>query len=830
MTYINLQPIGLFLLCAINIGLATLILLHNRHSAVNKLFALSVFTVVGWIVSISLSLSARNIHQTIFLGRLAFAFASAIPFTLLWMFQAFKTQSSTANARKTITSGIFCLIFVFSSFTPFIVAGAEYASPRPNLIHGPLYPLFALYITLFLFFALYTLWRNFQEAGGFRRLQLWYLLLGLLIGGMGVIVTNLLIPLLWKTSRYSVVGPYFSLVFVSFSAHAIIRYHLMDIRVFVRKGVVYFGAITIAAFGFLGLANLLSSASGYDKESIPLNAAVAIAVMVAVFFQPFKRWLQDSLNRYLYRHTYDYQRTLREASRRLSTILDLDSLLSYLTEVIVQTLKVEMVAVFLRDDHQQAFSPKIFQRAVEWRQGSFNPILCQTSPLVEFLEREKRPLARDEWAAESDDQLLTAAVHELQALGGDVAFPFLQDRTPSGLLIVGPKLSGDPYFAEDIDLLSTLVGQAAIAIKNAQLYQEVALVNEYVANIVATMENGVVAIDTNGKVTLFNPAAERITGLARQAIRSRQISSLPAALAHPLQATLTDGQPNIQAETTIPDAVGRYTPVSCSTYALRDRPGNVLGAVAVFSDLSRLKELEGEKRRAERLASIGALASGIAHEIKNPLVAIKTFAELLPERFTEKDFREDFSKVVIREIARIDDLVARLRGLATPAARQLPSLDLRAPIDETLVLLRGQLEQKRIRVRRLYDRVLPQVAGDPAQLKQLFLNLFMNALEAMEAGGELAIRLARQEGAVPSSLRVEVNDTGTGIPHEMLGRIFDPFVTTKPGGSGLGLAICRGIADAHRATIHAENNPNHRGTTVTIEFVATEEMPAAVKT
>jgi len=460
----------------------------------------------------------------------------------------------------------------------------------------------------------------------------------------------------------------------------------------------------------------------------------------------------------------------------------------------------------------------------------FKETLPESSPLIRFLANVPTYLLRDDLRRTKPKAGRNEALEELVDLGGEMALPILHEDQLTGLLIVAPKLSGDPYFSEDIDLLSTLVGQAAIAIKNAQLYREVALVNEYVTNIVATMESGVIAVDADGRVTLFNPAAERITGLSAEAITSGHATSLPAALAHPLQATLTDGQPRLQAETTIPDASGRYTPVSSSTHALRDRLGNVLGTVAVFSDLTRLKELEGEKRRAERLASIGALASGIAHEIKNPLVAIKTFAELLPERFTEKDFREDFSQVVIREIARIDDLVARLRGLAAPAARPLPSLDLRSPIEETLVLLRGQLEQKRVRVRRLYERTLPQVAGDPAQLKQLFLNLFMNALEAMDAGGELTIRLSRRESIGVSSLLAEVSDTGSGIPQDMLGKVFDPFVTTKPGGSGLGLAICRGIADAHRATIRVENNTNCRGTTATIEFAVTEELPAIIRT
>ena len=121
------------------------------------------------------------------------------------------------------------------------------------------------------------------------------------------------------------------------------------------------------------------------------------------------------------------------------------------------------------------------------------------------------------------------------------------------------------------------------------------------------------------------------------------------------------------------------------------------------------------------------------------------------------------------------------------------------------------------------------MAGDPAELKQLFLNLFMNALEAMDAGGELTIRLSRRESTGAPSLLAEVSDTGSGIPQNVLGKVFDPFVTTKPGGSGLGLAICRGIADAHRATIRVENNARSRGTTVTMEFLVTDETPAGVK-
>jgi two-component system sensor histidine kinase AtoS len=305
---------------------------------------------------------------------------------------------------------------------------------------------------------------------------------------------------------------------------------------------------------------------------------------------------------------------------------------------------------------------------------------------------------------------------------------------------------------------------------------------------------------------------------------------LPDALREPLEATLGDGQPQTQLESALVDDAGRVIPVVCATSPLKDRAGAVLGAVIVFSDLSRLKDLEREKRRGERLAAFGALASGIAHEIKNPLVAIRTFAELLPERFTEEDFRKDFSAIVLKEIERIDQLVARLRGLAVPSHQSFRTVDVIEPIEETLSLLRGQFLQKRIQITRAYGASNTRISGDTDQLKQLFLNLLINSVEAMEQDGEVTVRLADRATHDGHSLLIEITDSGAGIPDHLVGKIFEPFVTTKPKGSGLGLAICRGITDAHKGTIRASSTTLGRGTTILIEFpVATDMQPAIAR-
>jgi two-component system sensor histidine kinase HydH len=242
---------------------------------------------------------------------------------------------------------------------------------------------------------------------------------------------------------------------------------------------------------------------------------------------------------------------------------------------------------------------------------------------------------------------------------------------------------------------------------------------------------------------------------------------------------------------------------------------------------------EAEKRRAERLVSFGAVARELAHEIKNPLVAIRTFAELLPERAGDSDFRESFGKIVIQEIGRIDQLVARLRSFAAPPIPRFLPVDLPQLLRETLALLRGEIERAKVRVTIIGDRATPIILGDRAQLKQLLLNIFMNALEAVDEGGQITVRLSKRSN---NQLILEVEDTGPGVPPELLPNIFDAFVTTKPEGSGLGLAIGRAIANAHHASIQAENSTRGRGLKIIVGFPvpeptaieATRKNPAAV--
>ena len=808
-----------------NLALGTAILWRNPKGKIHRYFAVFSFSVAAWILSNGLVSAYAGTEWGYVWGRLAFASASAIPIAFLFFASVFPTAYPPPPPKILRGFLVASVVAFLASFTPVIVRGTALTGGTLQVLYGPLHLPFGIYFISCLSFSLFLLTQKLMLLTGLQKLQVRYLFAGVLTAAVGATISNLIIPLAFGTSQFSRYGPLFGMLMIAVIAHAIIRYRLMDIKVVIRKGVVYVCAIVASASVFILLAEIVKRLTGYEKDSISVLEALVAALILAIFFQPLKGGIQRSLNRYLYRETYNYQRTVREASRRLSTMLDLEPLLDYLTNVVEHTFKVESVVVYLRDPAGKTLVPRVPELGAQWVQTSSSLAITEASPLVRLLQLAKKTLVREEAARETHDIRVTQAAQALQELGGDIAFPLMEDGTIVGVIIVGPKRSGDAYFAEDIDLLETLISQAAVAMKNAQLYRQVVLVNEYVDNILSTMDSGVIAVNMTGEISLFNPAAERLTGLHAADLQQTTYHSLPSTLASPLRDTIEARSPRSQFETSIQGPDGMDLPLVCSTATLKNRDGSTHGALIVFSDLTRLKELEREKRRAQRLASFGAFASGVAHEIKNPLVAIRTFAELLPERFTDADFREDFSKVVIREIARIDDLVGRLRGIAAKAPQQVGTIDIREPIVDTIALLRAQLEQTRTAIHCEFQDSAPFVAVEEPQLKQLFLNLFLNAIEAMAPGGELTILLTRKELQSTAWIVAEVSDTGSGIPESVKTNIFEPFFTTKPRGSGLGLAICRGIADAHRGTIRAENNVNRPGTTIIVELPAATHAP-----
>lgn len=813
--------LSLGFIAGLNLWIGSYVYSRNSRAPANRAFGFMAAAISAWTMALAFAHFGSLANTWALRG--AFAAGSLIPIAVLVFVESFPGGPRSHRKVRRYVFTPLAIVLLTLSLTPLVVVSLIPGVGQSKATYGAAHPVFAAYALACFGYSMYSLAAKYKEATGRLKLQLRHLIFALAAPIALATSTNLMVPLFLNTSSLSKYGPFFSLLFLALIGHAIIRHRLMDIRVVIKRGAVYLAAFLVA--GIILSTLLLASTLVFPDERYFSPVEIVIALTVAVLFYPLKLRIQRAFDRYLYREPYDYPRIVRETSRALGDTIDLGALLTCVGGVIQETLKPEGTAVYLLEEDGVCFERT-------WVTGSlgFPSALTVTSPIGATLAAQRASIFRDDLAIRELEGRAAELATDLDRVGAEVVVPLIEEDRLIGFFALGPKSSGNPYFSDDADLLVTLANQSAVAIRNAQTHQRVVQVNEEIQKILSTIESGVIAVGAKGRVTLFNRAAEQLTGVPAPSVRGRPVEHLPATLGGLLAATAADGQPHSQIEFTLPDAAGQLVPLVCSTSPLLNMRGDPAGAVAVVSDLSRLKELEQERRRAERLASLEAIAAGMVHEIRNPLVAIKTFFQLLPVRFADVGFRESFGRVAGREIGRIDELLTRFRTLASASSQPMELVDVLKPIEEVLDLLGPQMDEHQIRLRRVADGVPRPVLANASQLNQIFLNLCLNAVEAMAPGGELTVRIADLSEGSGTTLLVEVSDTGSGIPEELLGTMFNPFVTTKPRGSGLGLAICRSIADAHHARLTARNNIGRPGSTFTIEFPVPVAGPARVGT
>jgi len=371
-------------------------------------------------------------------------------------------------------------------------------------------------------------------------------------------------------------------------------------------------------------------------------------------------------------------------------------------------------------------------------------------------------------------------------------------------------------------------------------FEELADLKSYTDSILESLTSGIITLDLDGRVVTMNPAAELLTGLFAAEATGRyctEIFSHSPEVVEILMETLASRTVVASTFLMLRRRNGTSLAIELSTAPLGEAGGKDLGAVGVFKDVTVVHELEAQLRRSDRLAALGTLAAGLAHEIKNPLTSLRTFTRLVSRRFNDERFRQTFERVVPRELERINRIVERLLELARPRRLSLKPVQLPALLERVVELYANQIETKQIMVLREYARDLPTVQGDGEHLYQAFLNLVTNALEAMGTGGRLTLRagwsedrdwLSSSRRAPKRSVKVEIEDTGTGIPPAEADKIFNPFFTTKEGGTGLGLALAHKIIEDHDGSVTFRSSPG-AGTTFRLLLPVIGEPPAERK-
>ena len=345
--------------------------------------------------------------------------------------------------------------------------------------------------------------------------------------------------------------------------------------------------------------------------------------------------------------------------------------------------------------------------------------------------------------------------------------------------------------------------------------------------VLAGLPDAVIAVDTDQRIVFWNSAAEVLVERSARRAEGRyvkEVFSPDASVVRRLGETLTTGESRSEAETVVERSDGRRVPVSIVTAPLCGRDGQVEAAVVVLRDLSRIHQLEAEVRRGETLAAAGRMAVGLAHEVRNPLGAIRGAVQLLRREIGTDSRLAEYTDVLLTEVDRVNRIIESLLDLARPIQLRAVPLNLHQLLERVTLLNEESARERSVTLIRRYDPSLPPILGDEDRLLQVFHNLVRNGLDAMERGGRLTLttRVSLNPlfgkmdlGAGQRSMvEAQVTDEGTGIPEAIRARIFDPFFTTKDRGLGLGLSICHHILEEHRGAIQVESAPG-RGTSVT---------------
>jgi len=332
-------------------------------------------------------------------------------------------------------------------------------------------------------------------------------------------------------------------------------------------------------------------------------------------------------------------------------------------------------------------------------------------------------------------------------------------------------------------------------------------------NLVENVPIGLIAIDDNQNIVSFNNVAEAVLGISIQkAIQKKAKEILPIELLNQLEnPDIKKGVVEEEIDCLTQD--GRSIPLQVSATLLHDEDQTFLGHVLLFKDLSEVQALRREIARNQRLASIGRLAAGVAHEIRNPLSSIKGFATYFKERYRENKDDQQTADIMIQEVERLNRVVGQLLEFARPITISKKATSVDSVIKDSLRLIERQSTKKNIKTETTFSSVVKKIQVDRDRINQVLLNLYLNGIESMQDGGTLNVALSMNKER--KWVIIKITDNGTGIRKEDIAHIFDPYFTTKPSGTGLGLAIVHNIIDAHDGKMEVESSSG-KGTTVTL--------------
>jgi len=600
--------------------------------------------------------------------------------------------------------------------------------------------------------------------------------------------------------------------------YAIFRYRLMDVDLIFKRGVVYTLAAAIVVGLYFGLVAAVAELVQRQKpNSGPVGLILAV-VVTALLFDPVRKWIQDRVDQYFYRTRYDYRRTLLEFGRELSSETDLNTMLSSLIDRLSHTLAVDHMAIFLAAEKADRF---VLAKAF----GLSAPANINLA----FLNAS-RPEQAGHLFFENTHQVPRETPEAQQAIARldlNYYIPCHAQQKTVAVLGLGKTTQGDFLSSEDMELLETLGGYLGIAIQNGQLYAslqqkaaEYERLKDFNENIVESINVGVMALDMEDRIESWNAQMEVMYALPRWQTLTQPLKAIfPSEFVDEFDRMRREPGIRNLYKFRLKTPAGEIRSVNVALAPLVTRKFEVIGRLIIMDDITERIDLETQLSQADKLSSIGLLAAGVAHEVNTPLAVISSYTQMLAKQLQGDPQKSGLLEKITRQTFRASEIVNNLLNFSRTSGSEVRDVDVNKVIADTLALLDHQLKVAKVQVENALAPQLPPIQGNPGRLQQVFLNLFLNAKDAMPGGGRLRIATANGE-----SVSVSVSDTGSGIAPEHIQRIYDPFFTTKTSpregqarGTGLGLSVTYGIIQEHAGKIRVESHPG-AGTTFTLDF------------
>ena len=818
----------------VNITVGIVVYRMNPERRANRYFLITSVTLATWLGCLVPGSFATTREMAMFWIRCSMLTSAVLPvaFDLLRMAIVYGRKEGRRILVQLRTWTALLAFAVLSIMSPSFLLDVEFG---PTGFPEPVYGWGRVFVVIYWAAALTLLavrfTRALRQAKGIQRAEIEFTVLGFAVAAVVGVSFAQIIPAITGNRQIMQLLPISVILLDGIIAYGIVTRRIMSVGDVIRRAAAY---LLLAGYLAVLYTVVLFATTLFLSRILPNPTGVAhvlAAIATTLSIAPANGRMQRITNRlFISFRTVNMQETMRDAHQAIMSIGTLDELMGRFAEISARAAGTDRVTILLPQNggYEQVYPARDEEEpAVS---------LPTDDGLVRSLEDLGTPLSTDLIRRLRPDEDLRAATHSLTALHASLAVGIYVKGRLEGILLLGPRLSGKIYGAHELDSLQLLCNQLGVAVDNAKLYTAVQNSKLYNDILLDSLLSGVIAVNADGLITICNQQAQYITGLGALDTLNQPVDVLPPPIADAITTTFRSMQSIRDRDMNIAHVSGTEIPIRLSSSVFEGHTGEILGSLVVINDMTVLKKLEEQVRRTDRLSSLGSLAAGMAHEIKNPLVSIKTFTQLLPEQYDDPEFREAFSELVGLEVGRIDAIVTRLLHFARPAKPSLRQASLHAIVAGSLRLVEQQLPRKNITLFTALDATSDLIMGDAELLNQAFVNFFLNAIEAMPSGGELRVTSELVESTPPlpgpeqsghlHQIRLSISDTGAGIEDDDVERVFDPFFTTKSEGTGLGLSVAHGIIQEHGATAEVDSVPNV-GTTFRVHFPLLAETTEA---